>query len=190
MARRYGRNQRRKHREQIAALQSALNARDTVHREKILELVRELGSVHSLIVDWDNDVRAMLGDYSAFLIETGRIKHGKIFDVYLNSRLQPICPSAPSPLDVVALHDRIETLRNVIEFEEIEYDLQHLVRFRQVDASGNEFLHLCYALPQRELKRMYERDYLHLSKHIAREFRSYIENPPPNSHSSYKEFRP
>lgn len=190
MAKRYGRNQRRKHREQIAELESKLSAKNAVHREKILELVRELGNVQSLIVAWDNDVRAMLGDYSAFLIETGRIKHGKVFDVYLNSPLQPICPSGPSPIDVVALRDRITTLRNLIDVEEIEYDLQNLIRFRQVDTRGREFLHLCYTLPQRELRRMYARDYTDLAQHIANEFRSYIENPPANSHSNYREFRP
>lgn len=189
MAKRYGRNQRRKHREQIAALESTLGAKDAVHREKILQLVRELGNAHSLIVAWDNDVRSLLGDYSAFLIETGRIRHGKMFNVFLKGHL-PLCPSDPSPIDLVAVHDRVATLRNLIEIEELRFDLQHLVRFRQVCANGNEFLHLCYALPQRELKRMYERDYSHLAEHIAHEFRSYIENPPANSHSNYKEFRP
>ncbi|MCV9910171.1 hypothetical protein OIV19_21485 [Brucella sp. HL-2] len=190
MAKRYGRNQRRKHREQIEVLESTLRAKDDVHRKKILQVVRELGDTISLIVAWDNDVREMLGDYSAFLIETGRIKHGKVFDAFFKVRLSPVVPETPSPIDLVALHDRVTTLRNLIEIEELRYDLQHLVRFQQVDKNGNTFLHLCYGLPQRELRRMYERDYVQLAEHIAHEFRSYIENPPANSHSNYREFRP
>ncbi|WP_432475338.1 hypothetical protein ACRRRS_21820 (plasmid) [Brucella anthropi] len=190
MAKRYGRNQRRKHREQIAALEGTLGAKDDIHRKELRQLFRELDRVRSLIVAWDNDVRELVGRYSAFVIETLRVPGEHAFVLPLFERLRAYAPLHPDFMSTNAVIDRMETLRCLLQFDACQTDLRYMVRFVQVDRYEKEYLHLCYAVPQMELMRMGGRDYTFLAKSISEQFKSFIENDGRDGVRNIKEFRP
>lgn len=69
MSKRYGRNQRRKHRERIAELETATRAADVI----VQQLAAEADRLTRQIEDWDTRIRSILGPYNVLRLSMPKV---------------------------------------------------------------------------------------------------------------------
>ncbi len=164
MAKRYGRNQRRKHREEIAAAQADL-AKTTARYRAVLS---ELWELEEVIKDWDCDVRKLLGAYSAFLIETPSIAGDvKPFRVDSAFTLSPILTDEVLTPSMSAMRI-MRTLRHEVSVRNNPHTpyLEQVVRLSHDDGSG-PIVHTAYTINDATLMRLGKRDIPALASQIA-----------------------
>lgn len=135
MAKRYGRNQRREHRERIAEL-SVEQERLQIRYDLKCAQLREL---HQVIDDWDYDIRQLLGAYSAFLVETpsvvGKVPPFRVdiggFDISFSPLLTGMSID-PQPIRLMS------TLRHEISIRDNPHKpyLEQVVRLAHNDGRG------------------------------------------------------
>lgn len=166
MAKRYGRNQRRKHREEIAATQADLEKTTARYRG----VLSELWHLEEVIKDWDCDVRELLGAYSAFLIEMPTVR----------GRVEPFRIDNPKPCDPFPTFEVlsptmsavrvINTLRHEISVRNNPHTpyLEQIVRLSHDDGNGPT-IHTCYSIDGKTLMRLGKRDIPALAQKIAYE---------------------
>lgn len=172
MAKRYGRNQRRRHREAISQLTHELHE----EADRALQLYRDLHLLKEKVEEWDADVRRLLGTYSAFRFKTAKWK--------TDERLRRI----PIELDVppLTLRQRTESMpthtvsavdlcRLVIESEEDHLRLRQVVRLFVERSDGSNELHFAYAADYFQLMKLGRRDLAPMAEGIARAFYAKVE---------------
>ena len=177
MAKRYGRNQRRKHRERIAELSVEQDRLQIRYNHKCADL-RELRRV---IDDWDYDVRQLLGAYSAFLVETPTIG-GKVppFRVDIGGYDNCFSPF-PAEMDVEPRFVRLmNTLRHEISIKESPHTpyLEQVVRLAHDDGRNLPVVHTAYAIDGRTLMKLGKRDIPFLAQKIAAELAAHWNGRP------------
>lgn len=97
MGSRYGRNKRRRHREQVATLQDMLLKR-SAYLDEVLRRSRQqaqhIERLKRIFADWDAEIRAFLGPYTSFAINdtTFRVDHPD------RVRQMPVMPPLPNLL--------------------------------------------------------------------------------------------
>lgn len=166
MAKRYGRNQRRKHREEIAALQA--DQTETIARYKAV--LSELWELEEVIKDWDCDVRKLLGAYSAFLVETPSIAGDvKPFNIEIFRPLTPIAAREVLTPSMSAMRT-MRTLRHEISVFNNPHTpyLEQLVRLSHDDGCG-PVVHTGYSIDGATLMKLGKRDIPILAQKIAQQ---------------------
>lgn len=138
MSKRYGRNQKRRHRQMISDLtKSALVASQGAEHAR-----RSLALLKSAVSDWDEEIRRLLGTDTAFRFETARHDGaGRTVDrVPLKQRFSFAASSAGdtiAPADVGALTERMRSY--IVKIEKDLMRWQRLIRFIEVSPrSGGE----------------------------------------------------
>lgn len=177
MAKRYGRNQRRKHRERIAEL-SVEQERLQIRYDLKCAQLREL---HQVIDDWDYDIRQLLGAYSAFLVETPSVG-GKVppFRVDVGGYDDRFCPF-PGEMAIGTQTVRLmQTLRHEISIEDSPHTpyLEQVVRLSHDDGRNLPVVHTAYSIEGRTLMRLGKRDIPYLAQKIAVELAAHWNGRP------------
>lgn len=170
MGKRYGRNQKRKQREAIATL--------TEQNQSLQRLaVNAAGEAHklnTLIEQWDDEMRRLLGAYSAF---RGYPDHKYV-------RKMPKCgerhyiPRDMSVFDgpltpIKCIQDTFARLHLMLfEHSEDKYSLRQLMRTSFIDESGEVLYALAYQIDGKSFLRemVGEREVASLSHQIAESF--------------------
>lgn len=140
MSKRYGRNQKRRHRERIAALEvSEQRLGDRAARSE-----RALSTLRSEVADWDEEIRRLLGSYSAFQkdVPTFATDH-PIREMPAMERLQPYADyGADIPFSMaMSQHIRMQRYITTIESDPIRWS--KLIRFVEADRRG---AHVAYSM--------------------------------------------
>jgi hypothetical protein len=165
MAKRYGRNQRRRHREQIAALEAAYERETALLRDISAKLTR----LRQQIYTWDCDVREMLGGYSALLVDTGRMRTDQPF-----LRIGITGP-AEWPYLGDGKVDPAEATMLVVDLKRLlveagvdrQQDLKQVIRMLVERSDGREELHYAYTINGRALMTLGQRDLPIIAKQVA-----------------------
>jgi len=144
MGKRYGRNQKRKHREAISLLIEAclrreaetLEANSISHRTRAAYIGLELR-----VKDWDDQIRWLLGTYSAFLFQPGIMVTGNPNSIDLIPIMKAISAMAPYPSDMAMTSTeqafaRITRFTIAISDDDI-MTLKRLIRLKISDGKGD-----------------------------------------------------
>lgn len=187
MGKRYGRNQKRAHREEIARL-----ADNAVRLDRALEMeaglrsdiTARLRALESKVEDWDNDIRELLGRYSAFLVDTARLKASEIM------RRIPIEEPARRVIDrdpgERAAYTHAALRRIVASSAVIEENLRQVVRLIVERPGGAEELHFAYEIDGRVLLTVGTREFPHAARAVAQSlFEAARRAPLPKPRRSY-----
>lgn len=174
MAKRYGRNQRRKHREEIAAL-----LEDNLRARSDYQLVSyELREKKRLIDEWDMSVNEYLGAYSAFLINTPTVNtRVPPFVAPIGGiggkRLLPYCSDDVPSINPIRT---MSTIRHEVFMTGSPYreDLQQIVRYMHVGEHGDSVLYVNYTINNVDIIKASKRDLPYLAEKIAREFQDFM----------------
>lgn len=171
MAKRYGRNQRRRHREMIDGLEAKIETMNLAFEKESglrAELSGKLDALRTLVAQWDADVRQLLGAYSAFRLRPGSIKSNAPFmrvpiehDGFSLSLGFSDVAVQEAPLSVQALK------RLVIVDRTDRQRLRHLIRLIVERPNGTEEVHFAYEVDGMELMSLGVRDVPLIAKRIA-----------------------
>lgn len=166
MSKRYGRNQKRAHRAQIAALTEAHE------RESKLaaHLGREVRSLRHEMEEWDDEIARLLGEYSAFRRQTPVVESRQPM------REIPIMPRrhTMSYVKVTSTFSTVETYIRERMFRFISYcqtddiQMRRIVRLIEHDGRTDEW---AYSVSEPMLRAGFDnREIEYLSQQIARAF--------------------
>jgi archaeosine-15-forming tRNA-guanine transglycosylase len=174
MAKRYGRNQKRRAREHAAQLEARIHVLDTavsISDGAARQFAARYEELSQQVKAWDQDVRSLLGEYTAFAIKTGRhASQYPPFRIHIPSDLSPRPYSGKSISAQMVVANTAETIRQILEVEPVRMDLKYIVRLVHVDAYEREYLHINYAIDRFRLLLLSERDRAFLASDIATSF--------------------
>ena len=159
MASRYGRKQRRQHRERIAALEDEVAA--AWARES--RALARAASLDNEMHNWDEEIRRLLGAYSAFRRTTPEMTSPyPIREMPIMDRVRPFAYSDRIEMDALPCRERIS--RFVLSLDRDDVSLQRLIRFMESDGKGG----VAYAMSEHALKHgMGRREVEYLFRSIA-----------------------
>lgn len=168
MAKRYGRNQRRRHREEIANLTVDIQR----HIQIASNAVNQYDELYRRVRDWDDDIRLLLGGYSAFLFETARVKTDEpVSRVPVGGTFD-----RPAPLPNAILEDvkyepfAVVSLRRlVINFMDDRYRLKAIVRLTVERTDGRQDVHFAYSIGRHDLIVLGRRDLRVMAERVSKE---------------------
>lgn len=133
MSKRYGRNQKRRHRDRIAALEQS----QEMDRALLSRVSSELSSLRSEVEQWDEEIRRLLGEHSALRRETHEVLSRNPL------REVPIRMPVSKPYDVEAMDMVQPTMwarermrRFVFTIQKDDLRMQRLIRFMEIDGYG------------------------------------------------------
>lgn len=132
MGNRYGRNQKRKHREQIAALQEM----HRMDRALLNDVSKRAAALDAEMRAWDDEVRHLLGERSAF-----RRRTPETVSQYPTREVSIIEPISKYSDDLAGMSEapmmtRERMRRFVFSIDRDDFRLQRLVRFIESDGRG------------------------------------------------------
>lgn len=152
MAKRFGRNQKRKLQMRATAAEQTLAYRN----EQLDNSRREVRGLRDKIERWDERIQTALGEYSAFLSEPARV----VVDRYF-TRIPMTYDVSFSPVDMSM--NAIETRMNVLDVALFgvasEDDMMRLhkhILFYQQDRAGGQKLLAAYTIDDREVLRRHD----------------------------------
>ena len=161
MASRYGRNQKRRARERIAALEKA----HEMDRALLDYISKKAASLDAEMRQWDDEVRRLCGEYSALRRKTPTMETnhpirempilGRVGRVYAEAAIAEASP--------MATRERMR--RFVFSMDRDDMRLQQLIRFKETDGRGNV---VAYSVSETALKHGFgPRDVDYLAREIA-----------------------
>lgn len=164
MSKRYGRNQKRAHRARIAELErsSALEA------DKGADARRKYGDLQSAVTEWDDEIRRLLGTYSALRFKTQEMETSHpIREMAVMQEVRPWSMDDGSLISPSAAEFRERMCRWVLKIEEDPMQYRRLFRFTETNGTG---MVVAYSLSMDQfmLHGFGPRDELHLAREIAR----------------------
>lgn len=175
MAKRYGRNQKRRHREEIARQAARIDNLEVAYARELglLEYNRQqFRELRSKVDNWDADVQALLGRYSALRIEPARMKAGKterISRVPLPLPIRPIYGAWAQAQEQQPLEMYIAELKRLICSSGFDQErLRQIVRLVVERPDGSEELHFAYAIAGQALMKIGKRDFPYIVKEVAK----------------------
>lgn len=162
MGKRYGRNQKRRHREQIAALHET----HVIDRALLDRTSMRAAELDSEMREWDEEIRRLCGEYSALRRVTPELKSRHPI------REMPIVePLGTRPfggeMEISAsmtMNVRERMRRFVFTLEHDDMRMQRLIRFMEADGRGG----VAYAISDLALERGFgRREIAYLANEIA-----------------------
>lgn len=167
MSKRYGRNQKRAHRAQIAALTEAHE------RESKLaaHIGREVRSLRHEMEEWDNEIARLLGEYSAFRRQTPVVEsRSPMREIPIMPRRHTmICAeSVTSTFSTVEACIRERMFRFIAYCHTDDIQMRRIVRLIEYDRRTDEW---AYSVSEPMLRAGFDRrEVEYLAQHIARDF--------------------
>lgn len=131
MGKRYGRNQKRQHRARIAALEEMRE----MDRAILRRTFADLAALKSEVEEWDEEIRRLLGEYSAFRRDTPEFRSNHPI------REMPIIEPAPSAWEpdavlTIPVPTRERMRRFIFTINKDDMRMQRLIRFMETDGMG------------------------------------------------------
>lgn len=131
MGKRYGRNQKRQHRARIAALEEM----HEMDRAILRRTSAELAALKSEVEEWDEEIRRLLGEYSALRRNTPEFRSNHPI------REMSIRDPAPSRYEpdvalTMTMQTRERMRRFVFTIRKDDMRMQRLIRFMETDGDG------------------------------------------------------
>lgn len=167
MAKRYGRNQRRRHREVISQLTHELSE----EADRAVRLYRDLCLLKEKVADWDTDVRMLLGTYSAFRFKTPKERTDRSLrriPIEMDVRALSTMPS-PEQIPLHAVAAVVDLCRLVVASDEDHLRLRQVVRLFVERSNGSTELHFAYEVDKFRLMKLGRRDLAPIVEGVARE---------------------
>jgi hypothetical protein len=179
MGSRYGRNQKRKHREQIAAQAKTLADAG----RQIDDQERRLGQLDYEMTMWDERIRELLGNYSAFrrhiepklcreIERTFRVNEQKTLEELMS--LGPI--EASASIDSVMMPNPINLIHFLMSIEDdIPPYMKRIITLRLQSQFDRDVYRYAVSEEQLYINATDNRYFDELARHIARDLRSLID---------------
>lgn len=132
MGNRYGRNQKRRHREQIAALERAR----IEDKRRLDSALKRAADLDNEMQDWDEEIRRLLGTYSALRRSAPEFRSAH--PIREMSIIEPMRFSASYGAEVaeMTMPTRERMRRFVFTLERDDIRMQRLIRFMETDGLG------------------------------------------------------
>lgn len=172
MAKRYGRNQRRRHRQEIGALGRDLARSKAAHAyqtEQTRQLAADLQLLRDQIKEWDAEICDILGAYSAMRFKTPSMQSSEpIYRLPIQGPVPrgPVGGSIPTRESLEkAMVAHLKLLRILAEDDIMR--LRHIVRLVVERPDGREELHFAYAIDGHDLMRRSRREIGFIVKKVA-----------------------
>lgn len=159
MSKRYGRNQKRQHRARIAALEEM----HEMDRALLAERSAELSSLKLEVYEWDEEIRRLLGEYSALRRNTPELRSNHPI------REMPIFEPAPYRYEpdvtlTMTMPTRERMRRFVFTIRKDDMRMQRLIRFMEADGDGG----VAYAISETALAHGFgKREIAYMAHEIA-----------------------
>jgi hypothetical protein len=173
MSSRYGRNKRRRAREEI----KKLTEENRKLHESNTKGEQELYRVNTLISSWDDRIRNVLGKYSALRPDIPLLRVSSTQERGMKMRLPMSIgaltyygKSAMQLDSFVSTATDLELL--VVKHEKVRHDLSHLIRVYMVDPSGCKTIAMSYKIDGTSFlpELVGEQEKIYLAEHIADAF--------------------
>lgn len=160
MANRYGRNQKRRHREQIAALQEA----SQMDRALLDRVSKRAADLDAEMTAWDEEIRRLLGTHSALRRRTPEMQSSRpIREMPIMQRITSYDAMGSDVLEMPA-NTRERMRRFVFTLERDDMRMQKLIRFMETDGRGG----VAYAISETALAQGFgRREIAYLAHEIA-----------------------
>lgn len=167
MSKRYGRNQKRHHRERIAALEQSRE----MDRALLSRVSRELSSLESEVKQWDEEIRRLLGEHSALRRDTPEIvSRNPLREMPIRMPVSKL--DDPEALDMVQQTTcaRERMRRFVFTIQKDNFRMRRLIRFMEIDGCGG----VAYAISETALDQGFgRREIAYMAHEIAKSMADY-----------------
>lgn len=160
MGNRYGRNQKRQHRERIAALEKM----HEIDRALLGKVSADLTSLRDEVEEWDEEIRRLLGNHSALRRDTPEIvSSNPIREMPLREPIQSLYGSDAAHI-TMAMPTRERMRRFIFTIRKDDLRMQRLIRFMEADGAGG----VAYSISETALRQGFgRREIAYMAHEIA-----------------------
>jgi uncharacterized coiled-coil protein SlyX len=173
MSKRYGRNQKRRARERIAALEEA----HTMDRALLADVSKRAADLDAEMREWDEEIRRLLGHYSALRRHTPQMQSSyPIREMPIHepiSRMSRFDGEISMSEMTMSVRERMR--RFVFTIRRDDMRMQRLIRFMEIDGRGG----VSYAISERAIANGFgKREISYLAHEIASNMAHHWNNHP------------
>jgi hypothetical protein len=173
MSKRYGRNQKRRARERIAALEEA----HTMDRALLADVSKRAADLDAEMREWDEEIERLMGSYSALRRHTPEMhsSHPIREMAFMEPVSRAIDFSAEISASDMVLNVRERMRRFVFTMNRDDMRMQRLIRFMEIDGKGG----VAYAISERAIANGFgKREISYLAHEIASNMAHHWNNQP------------
>lgn len=178
MSKRYGRNQKRRARERIAALEEA----HTMDRALLADVSKRAADLDAEMREWDEEIRRLMGSYSALRRHTPEMQSSHpIREMVICEPLMNMAgfDAMDNELSSMTMSVRERMRRFVFTMKRDDMRAQRLIRFMEIDGKGG----VAYAISECAIANGFgKREISYLAHKIASNMAHHWNSQPIREH--------